>query len=41
MPIEAGRPILTLFAEGATVDDVEYRLREQAMRIERALELNE
>ncbi len=41
MPIEAGRPILTLFAEGATLDDVEYRLREQAMRIERALELNE
>jgi predicted ATP-grasp superfamily ATP-dependent carboligase len=36
-PIEAGRPILTLFAEGATVDEVEHRLRKHAMQIEQAL----
>jgi predicted ATP-grasp superfamily ATP-dependent carboligase len=35
--IEAGRPILTLFAEGATVDEVEHRLRKHAMQIEQAL----
>jgi predicted ATP-grasp superfamily ATP-dependent carboligase len=37
-PIEAGRPILTLFADGTTVDEVEFRLRERAMQIERDLE---
>ncbi len=36
--IEAGRPILTLFAEGNTVVEVECRLRERAMQIERQLE---
>jgi predicted ATP-grasp superfamily ATP-dependent carboligase len=37
-PIQAGRPILTLFAEGITVDEVERRLRERARQIERELE---
>jgi predicted ATP-grasp superfamily ATP-dependent carboligase len=37
-PIQAGRPILTLFAEGATVNEVERRLRERALQIERELE---
>jgi uncharacterized protein len=37
-PIQAGRPILTLFAEGTTLDEVERRLRERAMQTERELE---
>jgi hypothetical protein len=32
--IEAGRPILTLFAEGPTVDDVERGLRQRATELE-------
>ncbi|HEY3391712.1 MAG TPA: hypothetical protein VGK58_03320, partial [Lacipirellulaceae bacterium] len=36
--IEAGRPILTVFAEGNTVVEVECRLRERTMQIERQLE---
>jgi predicted ATP-grasp superfamily ATP-dependent carboligase len=39
-PIQAGRPILTLFAEGATVDEVECQLRERATRMERELEVH-
>ena len=35
--IEAGRPVLTLFADGATVDEVENGLRQRAAAIERAL----
>jgi predicted ATP-grasp superfamily ATP-dependent carboligase len=35
--IEAGRPILTLFAEGSHVDQVEHRLRERAAEFERHL----
>jgi hypothetical protein len=35
--IEAGRPVLTLFAEGGDVDDVERRLRESVPGIERQL----
>ena len=33
-PIENGRPILTLFAEGATAEDVERRLRERVPELE-------
>jgi uncharacterized protein len=40
-PIQAGRPILTLFADGATVDEVECQLRECAMRMERELEVHQ
>jgi predicted ATP-grasp superfamily ATP-dependent carboligase len=36
-PIEAGRPVITLFAEGATVDDVEHQLGKHARQIEQAL----
>ena len=36
-PIEAGRPVLTVFADGATVDEVEYGLRQRVAAIERAL----
>jgi predicted ATP-grasp superfamily ATP-dependent carboligase len=36
-PIEAGRPILTIFASGATADDVEGRLRIRADELERQL----
>jgi predicted ATP-grasp superfamily ATP-dependent carboligase len=36
-PIEAGRPICTLFAEGETVDDVEQRLRHHAAILEEEL----
>jgi predicted ATP-grasp superfamily ATP-dependent carboligase len=35
--IEAGRPILTVFAEGATVDDVEYQLRSRVVELERQI----
>jgi predicted ATP-grasp superfamily ATP-dependent carboligase len=40
-PIQAGRPILTLFAEGATVEEVECQLRERAMRTEWELEVHQ
>lgn len=33
-PIEAGRPILTLFAEGASVSEVEARLRQRVAELE-------
>jgi predicted ATP-grasp superfamily ATP-dependent carboligase len=33
-PIENGRPILTLFAEGATAEAVEQRLRERVLELE-------
>jgi uncharacterized protein len=36
-PVEAGRPILTLFAEGTTVGEVEKRLRERSAEIEKLL----
>ena len=36
-PVEAGRPILTLFAEGSSVDEVERRLRDRAIELERKL----
>ena len=35
--IEAGRPVLTLFAEGADIDDAERRLRDRVPQIERQL----
>jgi hypothetical protein len=34
-PIDAGRPILTFFAEGSTLGDVEARLRARAAELER------
>jgi predicted ATP-grasp superfamily ATP-dependent carboligase len=40
-PIQSGRPILTLFAEGDTVDEVECQLRERAMRMEHELEVHQ
>jgi predicted ATP-grasp superfamily ATP-dependent carboligase len=33
--VEAGRPILTLFADGASVEEVEMRLKERASELER------
>jgi predicted ATP-grasp superfamily ATP-dependent carboligase len=36
-PVEAGRPILTLFAEGASVEEVERRLRDRVIALERML----
>ena len=36
-PIEAGRPVLTMFADGATDDEVERQLRRRASELERAL----
>jgi predicted ATP-grasp superfamily ATP-dependent carboligase len=36
-PIEAGRPALSVFAEGAAADEVEHRLRERVAAIERTL----
>jgi predicted ATP-grasp superfamily ATP-dependent carboligase len=38
-PIEAGRPILTLFADGSTTEEVERRLRHRAMELENKLYL--
>jgi uncharacterized protein len=38
--IEAGRPILTIFATGATVDDVERKLRTRAEELESQLYSN-
>jgi len=35
--IEAGRPIITVFAEGRTVDDVEQRLRLRVLELERQI----
>jgi len=35
--IEAGRPIITVFAEGRTVDDVEQRLRLRVPELERQI----
>jgi predicted ATP-grasp superfamily ATP-dependent carboligase len=35
--IGAGRPILTLYAEGATHDDVECRLHERVAELERMI----
>ena len=40
-PIEAGRPILTLFAEGRDETDVERRLRDRAAELERMIYENE
>jgi predicted ATP-grasp superfamily ATP-dependent carboligase len=40
-PVQTGRPILTLFAEGASVDQVESRLRERALQIERNLDVQQ
>ncbi len=39
--IETGRPILTVFAEGATVDDVEQRLRKLVAELERQIYASE
>ena len=36
-PIEAGRPVLTLFADGANVDEVESRLRKRVTTLEHFL----
>jgi predicted ATP-grasp superfamily ATP-dependent carboligase len=35
--IDAGRPILTVFAEGATADEVESRLRQRVTELERQI----
>jgi predicted ATP-grasp superfamily ATP-dependent carboligase len=35
--IDAGRPILTLYAEGASLDDVERRLHERAAETEQMI----
>jgi predicted ATP-grasp superfamily ATP-dependent carboligase len=35
--VEASRPILTLFGEGASMDDVERRLRDRVVQLEREL----
>ena len=40
-PIDAGRPIITVFAEGETVDDVERHLRIRVKELERQLYGNE
>jgi predicted ATP-grasp superfamily ATP-dependent carboligase len=39
-PVDAGRPVLTLFAEGDTALDVENQLRDYAARLERELEVD-
>jgi predicted ATP-grasp superfamily ATP-dependent carboligase len=36
-PIEKGRPVLTIFASGTSVADVEQRLRERVVEVERKL----
>jgi predicted ATP-grasp superfamily ATP-dependent carboligase len=36
-PIEAGRPVLTMFAEGPSASDVEARLRARVAELERML----
>jgi hypothetical protein len=36
-PIDAGRPVLTVFAEGPSVDEVEKRLRERVATLENSL----
>jgi uncharacterized protein len=35
--VEAGRPILTVFADGPTINDVEQRLRQRVVEIERQI----
>jgi predicted ATP-grasp superfamily ATP-dependent carboligase len=40
-PIEAGRPILTIFAKGATLDDVERQLQIRALEFEQHLYTSE
>jgi predicted ATP-grasp superfamily ATP-dependent carboligase len=35
--VEAGRPLLTIFSDGADVEEVEDRLRSRASEIERSL----
>jgi predicted ATP-grasp superfamily ATP-dependent carboligase len=35
--IEEGRPVLTVFADGASVDEVEHKLRERVAELERKL----
>jgi predicted ATP-grasp superfamily ATP-dependent carboligase len=39
-PIAAGRPVLTIFAEAGTVDEVEQHLRTRALKLEQSLYLN-
>jgi hypothetical protein len=36
-PIEGGRPILTVFAQGDTDEAVEQRLRERVLELERQI----
>ncbi|HVT30304.1 MAG TPA: ATP-grasp domain-containing protein [Lacipirellulaceae bacterium] len=36
-PIEAGRPVLTVFAEGSSADEVEQRLRDRVAELEHIL----
>jgi predicted ATP-grasp superfamily ATP-dependent carboligase len=36
-PIENGRPVLTIFASGTSVADVEQRLRQRVVEVENRL----